>query len=362
MKLFGKKQANPDQASAQAGLGNHMSKRKTTVWLALVIMLFAGLIVLAGGLFWYQKNTAPLNPDGEQRFFTVEEGDAATVVADRLKEQDFIHSALAFKISLRLDGAAASIKPGKYRLSPAMSAREIITELQTGVPDIIEFTIIPGENLLDVRKKLREVGYSEQAIEEALTREYDHPALASKPPEASLEGYLYPDTYEVDREQPPSAIVEKALDNFNRQVEAQNLRQAFGDSELTFHQAVIMASIVEREVNTDKDRPIVAQVFLKRLEIDMKLGADSTFVYAAQQMGVDPRVRLESPYNTRINPGLPPGPIASFTIDALQAVANPADTEYLYFVTGDNNVTHYARTAQGHQENVEKYCGERCEL
>jgi UPF0755 protein len=133
-------------------------------------------------------------------------------------------------------------------------------------------------------------------------------------------------------------------------------------TKLNFTQAVILASIVEREVNTARDRPLVAQVFLKRLNEDMALGADSTFVYAAEKDGKPPAINYPSPYNTRLHKGLPPGPIANFTVDAIEAVANPANTDYLYFVTGDDNITRYAKDAEGHQKNVEKYCGERCKL
>lgn len=351
----------PDHDTS-AGLGPRMSKRKTKVWLALVILLFAGLIAAAGALLWYQNNTAPLDPDANARVFTVEQGESASGISDRLEQEEFIRSSLAFKISLRLEDAATTIKPGPYRLSPAQSAQEIITELQEGVIEVANFTIIPGESLFDVEEKLARLGYSQASIDEAMNQDYDHPALRLKPQEASLEGYLYPDTYEVALNQPPSAVIIKALDHFHRTIGEQDLYRAFEDKELTFHEAVIMASIVEREVNTDKDRPIVAQVFLERLKIGMMLGADSTFVYAAEKDGKKPQIEYPSPYNTRINTGLPPGPISGFTVDALAAVANPADTSYLFFVTGDDNVTHYAETEQGHQENVENYCGVRCEL
>lgn len=362
MKFF-KKRSPLQESAAGSNLAQHMPGRKTNIWLGLVILLFAGLTLVAGGLLWYQKNTAPLDPNGTPAFFTVEQGDSASEIAERLRAEGFIRNALAFKVALRLSGETAqNIKTGQYRLSPAESAQQIIAKLEKGAPDLAQLTIIPGENLLDIRKKLRDIGYTEQAVDSALNKSYDHPALESKPESASLEGYLYPDTYEVDTAHDPSVVIEKALDNFYETMQERELLGAFGAPGLTFHEAVIMASIVEREVNTAEDRPVVAQVFLKRLKIDMRLGSDATFVYAAQQMGVPPAVELDSPYNTRLYKGLPPGPIASFTADALAAVANPANTDYLYFVTGDDNVTHYARTEQGHQENVEKYCGERCEL
>src|SRR5690606_19503304 len=138
---------------------------------------------------------------------------------------------------------------------------------------------------------------------------------------------------------------------------------------LSLHQAIILASIVHKESYDFEDQRQVAQVFLKRLEMGIPLGADATFRYAAAIAGQEPSVDFESPYNTRINAGLPPGPIANFEIEALRAVASPDDSDYLYFVHGDGChdedsttpcVTYFSKTQSEHEANTIKYCREYC--
>lgn len=352
-----------DSENQQGRFGEQMKKRRRfNTILALVISLFALLILAAGSLLWYQKNTSALDPNAEAMLFTVQEGDTADAIAARLHEEGFIRSELAFRIALRLDDRGTNIRAGQYRISPAENVQAILVTLESGDAGISTVTLIPGKTLMDIQQRLIEAGYPEASVERALAADYDHPLLAQKPADASLEGYIYPDTYEVDLSREPEVLIEKTFDVFYQKLEETEVLSAQERNGYTLHEIIILGSIVEREVNTAEDRPIVAQVFLKRLEMDMMLGSDATFVYAAQQLGVPPSTTLDSPYNTRVVTGLPPGPISNMTVDALEAVVNPADTDYLYFVTGDDNVTHYARTAQEHDENVENFCGVRCEL
>lgn len=362
MKFLQKKATQPEAASPEVG-GLEVKKRRTNIWLALAICLFALIVFVLGSLLWYQKNTSAKDPAAETGLFEVNEGDSAAMITANLHGEGYIRSELAFRIALRLSGKEAMIKAGQYRISAAEDARQIINKLESGQADVRNVSIIPGETLAKVRQSLVEVGYKADAVDAALQKEYDHQLLADKPKDASLEGYIYPDTYEVNLTQSPDVLIEKTFDNFLAKLEGSGLKlDSFKAAGLDFHKALTLGSVVEKEVNVAGDRPIVAQVFLKRLEIDMPLGSDATFVYAAEQMGVAPAVGLDSPYNTRLVKGLPPGPISNMTIDALEAVAKPANTDYLYFVTGDDNVTHFAKTAAEHDKNVENYCGERCKL
>ena len=355
-----------DRSSERASDGDsllHISKPKRRRWPWVVGLALAIVILAALGVFlWYQHATSARDPAAEAKFFTVEQGDTADVIAARLYEQGFIRDELAFRIALRLNGeAASSIKLGSYQLSAAENVSSIIAKLESGKVDIATIQIIPGKTLREVREEMVKVGYEAASVDEALAADYDHPLLAAKPADATLEGYIYPDTYEVDLTASPKVLLTTSFDNFYQKLEAAGLKDArYGD--LDFHEAIILGSIIEKEVNTDEDRPIVAQIFLKRLDEGIQLGSDATFVYAAREMGVPAAVDLESPYNTRVYTGLPPGPISNMTLDALQALEEPADSDFLYFVTADDNVTHYARTLAEHEANVAQHCGVRCEL
>lgn len=343
--------------------GLEMSKPRSKVWLALIIFLFAILAFVVGGFLWYQKSISAKDRSATPDLFTIRQGDTADKIAFQLHDEGYIRSELAFRIALRLSGKAAAIKAGQYRISAAEDVHTILAKLESGEADVTTIQVTPGEMLSEIRQAFIDVGFAAAAVDAALKKDYDHPLLAAKPEGASLEGYIYPDTYEVELAQGPEVVLEKSFDNFLAKLEAEQITpSSFSSAGLDFHEAIILGSIVEKEVNLASDRPKVAQVFLKRLAIDMPLGSDATFVYAAKLLGIPPAVDLDSPYNTRIVKGLPPGPIASITVEALTAVAKPSKTNYLYFVTGDDNVTHFAKTIEEHNQNVENYCGVRCEL
>jgi UPF0755 protein len=144
------------------------------------------------------------------------------------------------------------------------------------------------------------------------------------------------------------------LDNFGKRV-GPEYTQAFAAEGLTLHQGLTLASVIEKEVHSPADRPIVAQVFLKRFKTGMPLGSDVTTQYAADQLHVPFDTNLDSHYNTRRYPGLPPGPICSPGLGALDAAARPATTDYLYFLSDKNGKTYFAKTYAEHQQNIVKY-------
>ena len=154
----------------------------------------------------------------------------------------------------------------------------------------------------------------------------------------------------------------RTFDELQKQVDAHNLVAAYQQKGLSLYQGITLASIVQREVADMADSKQVAQVFLKRLSDDFPLGADATFVYAAKKVGATPSVDFDSPYNTRIHTGLPPGPISSPGATALQAVGAPAPGDYMYFVSGDDGRTHFSRTLAEHEALTAEYCKKNCSL
>jgi len=186
-----------------------------------------------------------------------------------------------------------------------------------------------------------------------------HPALVDKPPAASLEGYLYPDSYQKTGTTDASFIVTAALDEMEDKL-TPDIRSAFARQGLSTYEGIILASIVEKEVSNQGDRNQVAQVFLKRLKIDMALQSDATASYGAILDGKPASSSYDSPYNTYLHKGLPPTPISNVSESSLKAVAFPANTDWIYFVSGDDGTTHFAKTLDVHESNVQQYCTELC--
>ncbi len=305
--------------------------------------------------------------------FTVNLGEPATVVADRLQQAGFIEDAGLFRLYMRYNGIDQSLEAGDFELSPAMTMVEIAETLQQARFIEVTVTIPEGLRAEEVAEILSKANVMDGAAFLAAVRAGDpevlgldeYPFLADRPPGASLEGYLFPDTYRLPARARPADVIARMLDNFAAKVTPELIAEARSRG-LNVHQLLTVASIVERETPRLDERPIVASVYLNRLAKNMLLNADPTVQYA---MGYQPAsgqwwktpVLLEeyqsvqSPYNTYLVPGLPPGPIASPGLSAIEGVARPATTDYIYFVaTGDGGHV-FAVTPEEHAANVAAY-------
>ena len=185
------------------------------------------------------------------------------------------------------------------------------------------------------------------------------PALAIKPPGVSLEGLLYPDSFEKTAATDPSVIIRESLVEMGEKL-TPPLQTTFAHEGLSTYQGLVLASIVQQEVSSPSDQAQVAQVFLKRLSLGMPLGSDVTALYGAIEANQPPSLSYASPYNTLLHTGLPPTPISTVSQASLNAVANPAPTDWLYFVAGDNGTTYFSQTLQQQQANVAAYCHNLC--
>jgi UPF0755 protein len=184
--------------------------------------------------------------------------------------------------------------------------------------------------------------------------------FAGRPSTVDLEGYVYGETYNFNAGASVHDILESAFKEFYATVQKYNLVEGFAKHGLNLYQGITLASIIQFEANKPDDQKQVAQVFYSRLNSGMVLGSDATFIYAANKLGVEPVSTLDSPYNTRIYAGLPPGPISSPGYNALMATAYPASGNYIYFVSGDDGKIYFARTIQEHDANTAKYCTKEC--
>jgi UPF0755 protein len=324
-------------------------------------------IRLSSQLLWQSNNlTQPMNTDGKARNFTIELGESIPTIATRLEREGFIKNASTFSAYLRYSGLDVTLQAGEYLLSPSMTAIEIAQHLQDPTPAEVEFNILKGWRAEEIAASLPTSGFqitSDEFLAALETPPADYEILASIPPGSSLEGFLFPGSYRLSRQITTDQFITAFAENFSQNMRPE-LINGFENQGLTVFQAVILASIVEREAVVIDEMPLIASVFLNRYAIGMKLDADSTVQYA---LGYDERnntwwtnpltrehLQVDSPYNTYLYPGLPPGPIANPGIDALLAVAFPADSTYYYFRAAcDDSGTHsFAETYEEHLQNA----------
>jgi len=308
----------------------------------------------------------PLNALGVDQDFEVGLGESPIQVAERLEQEGLIRNAEAFRIYLVYSGLDISLQAGKFKLSPAWSAVQIAQQMQDATPTEVAFRLIAGWRLEEVAAALpvNGVQIDPQEFIQAVRNPVGLGLTANWPEGISLEGYLFPDTYQIQRETSVEEVLNLFLSRFFEQVSAE-LREGFNRQGLNLSQAVTLASIVQREAVVPDEMPMIASVFYNRLAINMKLDSDPTVQYAlGYQNGrggwwTNPLsladLQVDSPYNTYIYRDLPPGPIASPSLSAMQAVAQPAQTPYYYFRAAcEGSGLH--NFAQTFEEQVQNAC------
>lgn len=289
-------------------------------------------------------------------------GTVPSQIATLLEEKGVIRSQWAFRLYARLSNAQGSLQAGNYELSPASSLASIVAQLEKGPDsDEIEVTFKPGATLKQNKEVLLALGYGGEEIDKAFKTQYDSPLFESHPADADIEGYLYGETHRFAKDATLKTILERYFDDYYTVVKENNLIALYKKQGLSLYQGITLASIVQRESGGD-DKAQIAQVFLRRLASDIQLGSDVTYQYIADKEGKPRDINYDSPYNTRRYTGLPPGPISSPGVAALKAVANPASGDYLYFLSGDDNVTYFARNLAEHEANIRDHCQEKCKI
>ncbi len=331
----------------------------------IAVAILVALVITVSGVgtlrFWYSQNLRPVSSSTATNYFTVEPGSSVHQIAVQLQRAKLIRSTQAFETYVRSNELHDRLQAGTYILSQSMNTHQIIKKMTSGDVAKNLLTILPGKRLDQIEQAFTKAGYSQAEIKAAFSpAQYkSHLALASLPTGASLEGYLYPDSFQKQTNTPASTIVGESLDEMQSNLTTP-LTTAFAAKGLSIYQAITLASIIYQESGDPVYQPTVAQVFLSRLAASMPLGSDVTAFYASAVIGTTPNVNISSPYNTRINSGLPPGPIGNVTVDALQAVAHPASSDYLYFVAGDDGTLHFSHTEAQHQQDIAKYCTKQC--
>jgi UPF0755 protein len=309
----------------------------------LLLPLFIVLVAAAGG-FWFYKNSLPVSATEKFGYFVIAKGSSAGQIGNKLESAGLIKSALAFKIYLQATGQSGKLQTGEFRLTPSYSLFQTVGALFKG-PVELWVTIPEGLRREEIAQKfVATLGKDSSFSAEFLQ--------ASK----GEEGYLFPETYLFPREASASAIVKKMLNTFESKTNGLT-----NNSGLSFDQAIVLASLIERETKTDTERPVVSGILLNRLNADWPLQVDASVQYiVGTSANWWPILTLEdlsvkSSYNTYKNGGLPPAPIANPGLSSIKAAFNPESSDYWYYIHDSEGKIHYAKTLAEHNANVAKY-------
>ena len=340
--------------------------------LKIIISIVAVFIIIFAGLFaysatWYKQGLESVDPNNsESLIFQVKKGDTTAEIAQKLADDGLIRNTFSFKWYVKINDLDGKIQSGFFELNPSLDVSEIVNRLVDGLVANQDITILPSKRIDEIKQDLIDQGFSQDIVKEALDVKHyqDHPLAEYWQETETLEGFLYPETFFVNDFLLEDAIgvVSRSLDKFAETLADEDLKAGFAKQNLTTYQAIILASIIEQESDKVEYQPTIAQVFLTRLEKDHKLESDVTFLYAAQAFGLPKRVDLDHPYNTRLFKGLPPGPIGNVNKQSLEAVANPAATDYFFFLAGDDGQIYFNKTLKEHQADRERYCKKACQL
>lgn len=307
------------------------------------------LVLIFAGIFIYiTVESRPISSDKTNSMFIINTGDSLINISQELKNKYLIRSRSSFLFYAYTMGLNKKIQSGTFRLSPSLSTQELISKLSKGGVDDYWLKIIGGTRLEEIARLFPEGSpfTAKDFIAQSHTKE----------------GYLFPDSYLIPKYFTVNQILEVIQKNFNQKFA--QAKEGATNKKLTDREVVIFASILEREARTLKSKQEVAGIILNRLEIDMAIQTDATVQYA-KETKINPinyweqlkssDLSIISPFNTYKNKGLPPSPICNPGYDSIYAVFHPIASDYLYYITGNDNQMHYAKTFEEHKINIAKY-------
>lgn len=325
-----------------------MKSNKNTIGVRILVFI----LVIAVGFFstflWWFDSTGPVDEkDTTPVAFRVEAGDGVRVIAARLASDNLVRSSTAFFLLVKMMGLERALQAGEFRLSKSMDSRTIAQSLTHGVEDVWVTTL---------------EGWRNEEVATELAKTLDIPE--SEFLKTAKLGYMFPDTYRVPSDATAGGMTALFEDVFAKKV-TQELAGAIRASGMSLSDVITLASIVEREGRTNEDRPVIAGILLNRLDEGWPLQTDATLQFA---LGYQPQEKtwwkkalteqdkkVNSPYNTYMHTGLPPGPISNPGIDSIRAVLYPKRTGYFFYLHDSEGGVHYAETLEQHNANVERY-------
>ena len=303
--------------------------------------LILAIVTAIGISYWlYSSLTTPFSHTKAEEIVVIEKGSTPGRIVSQLAAAGIISGELALKVYLRTFGSSQNLQAGEYQFKSPISPLEVLKELEKGETQTVKLTIPEGFTRFDIAKRIVEKFPQEPPIDEKQVLELmdDTTLIRDIAPSAkNLEGYMYPTTYQIPRGAKPADIIKTSVEQFRRFWKPEWTEKARSLGR-TPHEIVTLASLIETETGVERERPIVAGIINNRLAKNIPLGIDQTNVYIAKMLGKwdgtihKSDLEVNSPYNTRIKTGIPPGPISSVTESSIRAALNPEPNDYLYYV------------------------------
>ncbi len=333
-------------------------------------VILIGLLCFLSWSYIYNRGiNSVLDENGQNMVFVINKGDRVKKIAENLKESNLIDSSLFFLLYTKKNEIDSSLQAGEYILSPKMTIEEIASILSRGdaIMQEKEIKILEGWSILDIDNYFRENGiFSGSEFKKISGASLDNWSFTFPQPEflidapkgATLEGYLFPDTYRIFENSNSESIIKRMLNNFDSKL-TEEMRADIKAQNKTIYEIVTMASLLEKEVRSYEDKRMVAGLFWNRIDNGQALESCATLAYI---LGVNKKqytyedTRIESPYNTYQNRGLPPGPISNPGLDSIKASIYPIDNDYNYFLSSfDTGETIFSKTYEEHLRNKAKH-------
>lgn len=329
-------------------------KKILVIFLIIIIS-----VLLFFGYDFYKKSTSPYKGFDGTIKIEIPGGSTVTDIAGILKKKKIIHNYLYFRIYYKLFHSGSFFKTGEYDFAKPLTIEQIIQKLIKGDVVLYKITIKEGMTINETAEYLSQNHQIDQnkflnsAMKTSLISDLDEKA-------EDLEGYLFPETYMISKGTTPEDLLKTMVNNF-KQSFSESYRIRAGELDLSVREILTLASLIEKETSSREERFLISSVFHNRLRIGMPMGCDPTIIYALKKEGKwdgDIRwkdLKMDSPYNTRIHRGLPPGPICSPGIHSIEAALFPENSKYLYFVAKDRKTHYFSRNLKEHNWAVRKY-------
>jgi UPF0755 protein len=332
-------------------------------WIKRVFFFLVVVAIVAGGAAWwlYSRVVDPYRGYSDAEVFVeIPSGTGPAGIGERLVASGVVRDATTFRTALLISGRARSLKAGEYRFDAPMHALDVIDKIARG--DVYKrlLTFREGLTILEMAQVFEEKGFGKA---EDFRKAAGNAALIADldPAARDLEGYLFPETYSLPRDTPATTVIEQMIAGFRKALTTE-VKTAATAQGLSMREFVTLASLVEKETAAPGERPLVAAVYRNRMKIHMPMQADPTVIYALQKAGNyngnltrENLHEFDSPYNTYRYAGLPPGPIASPGKASLVAASQPADVDFLYFVSKNDGTHVFASTLEEHNRNVQTW-------
>lgn len=337
-------------------------KRNIYLIIAAFLVLFLILVFFAYFFTEHKIRTPLVSEKVETRIFEVKKGDSLGSIGRKLEDEKIISSGLLFKLYAKMENKENLLQAGKYFLSPDMSIADIVDKMAAGdvMFDTLKITVPEGFTLKDIDERIQSLEFENlkgKRLADFKVKDFqeEYVFLTGIEREASLEGFLFPDTYEFKKDASAEFIISNMLANFDKKFNMSMKQEAERKGKTIFN-IVTMASILQQEVRTEEDMKIASGILWKRLDIGMPLQVDASVIYALGRNDVtSDDLKTDSPYNTYLYKGLPKGPISNPGEQALYAALYPTDSDYLYYISKKTGETVFSKTFSEHQKAINQY-------